>query len=84
MSAVCKTNPVHSAGAGVQTANSETAQTIHDPDAHDPSQGYSLLALLALITHKITNSRTHELTNSRTHALTTDPLLPHEHISYDA
>ena len=55
MAAVCKTNPVHSAGAGVQTANSETAQTIHDPDAHDPSQGYSLLALLALIADKMTN-----------------------------
>ena len=48
-------NLVHSAGVGVQAASPETAQTVHDPGAHDHSQGYSLLALLALIADKMTN-----------------------------
>ena len=48
-------NLVHSAGVGVQAASPETAQTVHDPGAHDHSQGYRLLALLALIADKMTN-----------------------------
>ena len=63
-------DPVHSAGAGVQTANSETTQTIHDPDAHDPSQEYNLPALLALIAVKMSNCRTVALSHCRTVALT--------------